>query len=287
MQQLRRGHRHRTGNECDFMQFLRFCCRVKRPVSGELAPALVIPFAISKEEAIRAFRKWCRNGLLTPSGFMNADRIKNITGIYVPFWLYDLDNDVEVRGYATKVRTYRRGDYIYTETHHFEIYRRIRLNYVRLPVDASEKMNDKLMDRLEPYPYDQLKPFKTPYLAGFIAEKYSYTDEELFPRAKEKIRPFIDSYISSTVSAFHTVRFTEKQIDTIAKQVKYALLPVWMVYYDFDKTEYTFAMNGQTGKVVGRPPISKGKVALWFSGVSAASFLVLKIVSWVMGGGFL
>lgn len=256
-------------------------------LSGELAPALVIPFAISKEEAIRAFRKWCRNGLLTPSGFMNADRIKNITGIYVPFWLYDLDNDVEVRGYATKVRTYRRGDYIYTETHHFEIYRRIRLNYVRLPVDASEKMNDKLMDRLEPYPYDQLKPFKTPYLAGYIAEKYSYTDEELFPRAKEKIRPFIDSYISSTVSAFHTVRFTEKQIDTIAKQVKYALLPVWMVYYDFDKTEYTFAMNGQTGKVVGRPPISKGKVALWFSGVSAASFLVLKIVSWVMGGGFL
>ena len=111
--------------------------------------------------------------------------------------------------------------------------------------------------------------------------------KSFFPRAKEKIRPFIDSYISSTVSAFHTVRFTEKQIDTIAKQVKYALLPVWMVYYDFDKTEYTFAMNGQTGKVVGRPPISKGKVALWFSGVSAASFLVLKIVSWVMGGGFL
>ncbi|MDO7908540.1 TFIIB-type zinc ribbon-containing protein [Paenibacillus sp. JX-17] len=256
-------------------------------LSGDLAPVQVIPFAISKEEAMKAFKKWCGKGLLTPSGFMKADRVKDITGMYVPFWLYHLHNRIEVQGHATKVRIYTQGDYQYTETQHFEIYRRIHLDYVRLPVDASAKMNDQLMDRLEPFPYNQLKEFKTPYLAGYIAEKYNYTDEELLPRAEDKTRPFIDAYIASTVSGYNSVSYTNKHIDTSVKQSDYVLLPVWMVYYDFNQSEYTFAMNGQTGKVVGRPPISKGKVAAWFTGVSAISFLSLKLLAWMMGGGFL
>lgn len=255
-------------------------------LAGKLAPAMVIPFAVSKEEAMKAFRKWCRNGRLTPSGFMTADRVKGITGLYVPFWLYDLDNRIEVQGNATKVKVYTQGDYQYTETQHFDVYRRIRLNYVKLPLDASEKMNDQLMDKLEPFPYEQLKSFKTPYLAGYIAEKYSYTDEQLFPRAKDKIAGYINDYIQSTVSGYTTVAFTDKQVDTRMKRADYVLLPVWVVHYDFNKLDYTFAMNGQTGKVVGKPPISKTKVAAWAAGIACVSFLALKTVSLMMGGGF-
>ncbi|MFR9711542.1 TFIIB-type zinc ribbon-containing protein [Paenibacillus sp. MB22_1] len=256
-------------------------------LTGKLAPQQVIPFAISKEEAMAAFKKWCRKGLLTPRGFMTANRIQGITGMYVPFWLYDLLNNIDVRGRGTKVRSYRRGDYQYTETDHYEFYRRIRLNYVRLPIDASAKMDDELMDKLEPFPYDQLKTFKTPYLAGYIAEKYNYTSEQLTPRAREKTMPYIESYISSTVSEYTTVSYVDKQIDTTVKRANYVLLPVWMVYYNYKGKQYTFAMNGQTGKVVGKPPLSKGKMAAWFAGVSALSFVGLKILAWLWGGVFL
>ncbi|GIO86243.1 hypothetical protein J25TS5_31750 [Paenibacillus faecis] len=256
-------------------------------LTGKLAPAQVIPFAISKEEAMAAFKKWCRKGRLTPKGFMTADRVQGITGVYVPFWLYDLHNDIDVHGHGTKVRSYTRGDYRITETEHYEIYRKIRLDYARLPVDASQKMNDELMDKLEPFPYDRLKPFKTPYLAGYIAEKYSYTDEELTPRAKEKTAPYVESYIASTVSGYTTVNLSEKQVRTQVKRSDYVLLPVWMVYYDYNRKPYIFAMNGQTGKIVGKPPISKGKVAAWFAGISGISFLSLKLVAWMMGGGWL
>lgn len=254
---------------------------------GELAPALVMPFTVSKEEAIQAFKKWCKNGLLMPSGFMRADRIEGITGIYVPFWLYDLHNHIEVEGQATKVRTYTSGEYEVTETQFFEVYRRIRLNYVKLPIDASEKMNDELMDKLEPFPYERLKEFKTPYLAGYLAEKYNFDESELLPRAKQKIRSFIESYISSTVSEYTAVSFTNKQIDTNMKKADYVLLPVWMIQYDYDKTKHAFAMNGQTGKVVGKPPISKAKVAAWFAGIFGVSLLSLKLIALAMGGGFL
>ncbi|WP_339158222.1 TFIIB-type zinc ribbon-containing protein [Paenibacillus sp. FSL W8-0186] len=256
-------------------------------LTGNLAPAKVLPFLISKEEAMAAFRKWCRNGLLTPDGFMTADRVKGITGVYVPFWLYELHNRVEVHGHATKVRTYTRGDYQYTETQHFAIYRKLRLNYVNLPIDASHKMSDDLMDKLEPFPYERLKGFKSPYLAGYTADKYSYDDRELLPRAKEKIRSYIESSISSSVSGYTSVSFTNKQIDTTPKRADYCLIPVWMVKYDYNRSEYLFAMNGQTGKVVGKPPLSKAKVSAWFAGVSGVTLLSLKLISWMMGGGFL
>lgn len=256
-------------------------------LSGKMAPSKVIPFAISKEEAMKAFKKWCRNGRLTPKGFMTADRIKNITGIYVPFWLYDLNSRVQVNAICTKVRTYTRGDYIYTETRYYDVYRDINLDYLKVPVDASEKMNDELMDKLEPYNYQELKDFKTPYLAGYIAEKYNYDEKELLPRAKAKIENYINAYINSTITGYSSVNYKDKRIDTINTHAYYTLLPVWMVYYDYDKSEHTFAMNGQTGKVVGKPPISFGKVVAWFGGIAGATFVALKIIALLMGGGLL
>ncbi|MTD30613.1 TFIIB-type zinc ribbon-containing protein [Planomicrobium sp. YIM 101495] len=253
-------------------------------LSGDLAPALVIPFSIGKEEAVVAFRKWTKNGRLTPRGFMNGDRIKKMTGMYVPFWLYDIDGTADVSALATKVRTYTRGDTIYTETDFYDVRREIDLSYLKVPADASEKMDDELMDKLEPYDYGNLKEFKMPYLAGYLAEKYDYDDKALFSRVQSKVVPYIDAYIHRTISGYSTVSYTNKQIDAGSRSVYYTLLPVWMVYYDFENTEHTFAMNGQTGKVVGKPPISGGKVALWFAGIAASTFSVVKIAAWAVGG---
>lgn len=253
-------------------------------LTGKLAPGKVIPFAISKEEARKAFKKWCKNGRFTPPGFMTADRIKNITGMYIPFWMYDLNSKVKLEGIGKKVRTYSRGDYIYTETRHYDVYRDIDLYYNRVPADASAKMNDEIMDKLEPYHYKDLKQFKTPYLAGYLAEKYNYDEKELLPRAERKIDSFIRSYVNGTISGYSSVSNRNEQIRTRKLKSTYVLFPVWMVYYDFDRQEHTFAMNGQTGKVVGKPPISTKKVALWFGGIAASAFLAIKTVAFLIGG---
>ncbi|KXZ17875.1 hypothetical protein AXI59_01085 [Bacillus nakamurai] len=255
-------------------------------LSGNLAPTMVIPFTISKDEAMSAFKKWCRNGRLTPKGFMSADRVKNITGMYVPFWMFDLNSKVQVNAVCTRVHHYDDGEYRVTETEYFNAFRDINLDYLKIPVDASEKMNDELMDKLEPYSYSGLKEFNTAYLAGYIAEKYNYTDDDLLPRAKDKISHYIDSYVRSTFSGYTTVDITDEDIDTNKMNSFYVLLPVWMVSYDYERTEHIFAMNGQTGKVVGKPPISSGKVAAWFGGIAAGTFLALRLVSLMIGGGF-
>lgn len=256
-------------------------------LSGVYAPEYVIPFSITKEQAQEAFKKWCRKGLLTPKDFKVADRIKDITGLYVPFWLYDLNGKGEAVATCTKVRTYTRGDWIYTETRYYHVYRKVDLDYLKVPCDASKKMEDSMMDKLEPYSYSNLKDFNMPYLAGYIAEKYDFDDEQLLPRIKNRIYSYVESYLRSTVTGYTTVHFNKLDIHIRKKKSDYALFPVWMVCYDYRKAEHTFAMNGQTGKIVGKPPISKGKVAAWFFGVSGGCFLVLRLITFLVGGGLL
>jgi DNA-directed RNA polymerase subunit RPC12/RpoP len=256
-------------------------------LSGSLAPAKVIPFSINKQQAQEAFKKWCKKGLLTPNDFMTADRIKNITGIYVPFWLYDLNGRGDAEATCTKVRTYTLGEWIYTETKYYHVWRKVDLNYSRIPCDASKKMEDGMMDKLEPYEYNNLKDFNMPYLAGYISEKYDFNDEQMLPRIKERVNSYVENYIRSTIGGYTTVNFNRMDINIRKKNADYTLMPVWMVCYDYKQAEHIFAMNGQTGKVVGRPPLSKAKIAAWFSGVSVASFVLLRIITMLMGGNIL
>lgn len=253
-------------------------------LAGSLAPAKVIPFTISKEQAQEAFVKWCKKGRLTPNDFMNANRIKNITGLYVPFWLYDLNGRGEAEATCTRVRTYTHGDWIYTETKYYHVYRKVDLNYQRVPCDASKKMDDHMMDKLEPYEYSNLKDFNMPYLAGYIAEKYDYDDTKLLPRMKERVSSYVDSYLRSTINGYTTVNYHRKDINIRQKRADYTLLPVWMVCYDYKQAEHNFAMNGQTGKIVGKPPLSGAKIATWFLGISTGTFIVLQILTRILGG---
>ncbi|MDF2908132.1 MAG: ydjG, partial [Herbinix sp.] len=252
-------------------------------LTGNLAPAKVVPFTISKEQAQEAFKKWCKKGRLTPSDFMTADRIKNITGLYVPFWLYDMNGRGEAEATCTRVRTYSDANWIYTETKYYNVYRKVDLNYSRIPCDASRKMEDGMMDKLEPYQYNNLKDFNMPYLAGYIAEKYDFTDEDMLPRIRQRVGDYVDNYISSTINGYSSVMYHRKDINIRKRQADYTLLPVWMVCYDYKKAEHIFAMNGQTGKIVGKPPLSKAKIFGWFTGVTTGCFILFQIITRIGG----
>lgn len=255
-------------------------------LSGSYAPSLVIPFKITKEQAGEAFKKWCKKGRLTPKGFMNADRIKNISGIYIPFWIYDMNTRGDAEATCTKVRTYTRGDYIYTETKYYQVYRKVDLNYRRIPCDASKRMDDKLMDLLEPYQYDLLKTFEMPYLAGYTAEKYDFDHKELLPRIQQRTHQYASEYIRSTIQGYSSTVINRMNLDDREKRADYALLPVWTVCYDYNGKEYVFAMNGETGKIVGKPPLSKSKIAGYFFGISGIVFLLFVLLTFLIGGGY-
>ncbi|MEA4933298.1 MAG: hypothetical protein VB071_06915 [Lawsonibacter sp.] len=253
-------------------------------LSGGQGPTKVIPFSLGKQQAQEAFEVWCKKGRLTPKKFSSSNRIKSLTGIYVPFWLYDLNGLGDALAECTKVRFYSDSDYRYTETKYFHVHRQVDLNYSQIPVDASEKMDDQLMEKLEPYDYQNLKQFKIPYLTGFLAEKYNYDYQQLFQRVQSRAEDYVTNYINSTIFGYDSVTFLSKRIDIKNNNAEYALLPVWMFRCDYNRKEYSFAMNGQTGKIAGKLPLSRSKIAAWFFGISAAVFALLNVIAAFMGG---
>lgn len=251
---------------------------VEDRLQGEKRPARLIPFKITRQQAEAKFRAWTKNGLLTPSGFTRSNTLEKITGIYVPFWLYDMMAEVDMTAVCTRTRVTRTGDMEYTYTDHYDVRRNIGVHYEKVPADASKEMDDKLMDALEPFSYDDLKRFEMPYLSGYVAERYQYDDAELFDRIKQRVRQYADNACRETIGGYGSVNVVNEQVQMDKAASEYVLLPVWMLSYTYKGEHRMFAINGQTGKTVGKPPISLGKAAAWYGGVAAVCFILLNVI---------
>ena len=57
-------------------------------------------------------------------------------------------------------------------------------------------------------------------------------------------------------------------------KTRYVLLPVWMLASKYKDKDYMFAMNGQTGKMVGNLPISVPRAVATFFGIMGGTALI-------------
>lgn len=238
-------------------------------LSGENAPDCVIPFKLDKKQAGEALKAFCKGKLLLPSNFVNENKIKEMKGVYVPFWLFDCDTDADIVYDATRVRSWSDSDYNYTETKHYKIYRSGKLGFKNIPVDASSKMDDAYMDGIEPFNYGDMSDFNPGYLLGYVADKYDVSAQDSFPRAEARVENSTAEAFRSTVHGYTSVVPTRTNINADAGKYKYALLPVWLMSTKYNGERYMFAVNGQTGKVSGKLPIDKKKFWLYFAGIAA------------------
>jgi len=224
-----------------------------------LRPELIIPFKLDKKAAKEALEKHLQGKRLLPKLFKEKKHIDEIKGIYVPFWLYDAHVSGGVEYNAVKVRRWSDGKADYTETSYFDLYRQGELSFARIPVDASSKMPDDLMDSLEPFDFTQAVDFQTAYFAGYLADKYDVSVEENLPRINTRVKSSTEQAFSDTITApYDRVTVSSSFVELQNGAAKYALLPVWILNTTWNDTRYTFAMNGQTGKFVGDLPMDKG-----------------------------
>ena len=237
--------------------------------TGILKPDFVLPFKLNKEDAIKALKRHYRKKPLLPSTFSKANHLEEIKGVYVPFWMYDGEASGSARFHATQVHTYTSGDYEITETSHYDVSRAGSIGFEKIPVDASSKMPDDYMDSIEPYDYAELKPFSTAYLPGFLADKYDVSVEDSRERADKRCTGSLVSALERTVSGYTTCIETSRDIRLKRGKVHYALLPVWILNTRWEGKDFLFAMNGQTGKLVGNLPVSTKRVIGLFAAIAA------------------
>lgn len=256
---------------------------MKGQVSGELKPDLIIPFQVSKEDAIKALKAHFQGKKLLPDRFKDESHLKEIKGVYVPFWLFDATAQGNMRFHATRTRGWSDSKYIYTKTSHYAVTRQGVLKFAGVPVDGSRKMADDLMESLEPYDRSRAVDFRTAYMAGYLADKYDVDADASIGRANERIKTSTTAELRDTVIGYDTVTPEAMGVALRDGKAQYALYPVWLLNTEWQGKKYVFAMNGQTGKFVGDLPMDKKKANLWTFGIAAAVAAGLSLIGFLLG----
>lgn len=89
-----------------------------------------------------------------------------------------------------------------------------------------------------------------------------------------RVRTWSDSSYNYTETSFFAVSRGGK--------AKYALYPVWLLNTTWNGQKYTFAMNGQTGKLVGDLPVDKNAARRWTIGLTALCSAATYGIAWLL-----
>lgn len=260
-----------------------FCVYCQNPVViseqlvGDFAPEMLIPFTKTKKKVMEEYKKFVKKPL-TPKSFYEDNNIDKLTGVYIPFFLYDTKGEGEVFIHGTRVTTWQDSRNRYTKTDTFQCDIEGSLEFKNVPVDASSKTDDAAMDSIEPFDFEGMVEFSPAYLAGFMAEKYDVDGSETESRMEKRVNESLKKQLMSKAPHYDTKNVAHQTLQHKIKKKKYVLLPTWILNTSYKGKPYLFAMNGQTGKFIGNLPIDKKKMLYYGLGTFAGSFAVLAAV---------
>ena len=248
---------------------------IKKQFEGSLMPDYIIPFRVNKKEAMECFENAAAKAPFLPDEFKSKKRIEEMSGIYLPFWMF-----------AQRVTAWSDSNYNYTKTDHFRLIRGGSISFSGIPVDGSKKTDNTYTEALEPYDYNDAVQFDTAFLAGFLADKYDVSPEDGSLRANERIKNSTEAEFLATTSHFSGVIKTGGGINLRDSKTRYALLPCWMLNIKYEGKNYKYAINGQTGKVVGEYPVCKKKRNRFILKCYAVSLLITSALT-LLGAYFM
>ena len=260
---------------------------IKAAASGEFEPDVMIPFQVQGDRARRMMETFCKGKRLLPKNFRDRSYLKNLRGCYVPYWLFDCEASADMSFDATRVRAWSDSDYDYIETSHYLVQRAGTMEFYHVPVDGSVRMDDDTTESIEPFNYGALTEFNPAYLAGYESDRYDVDAKTAEGRAKERLYNSAEQVLRGTVRGYESVTVKRRHLASRRGKVQYALLPVWLFETVYRDKRYQFAINGQTGKMVGELPVDKGAFWRYLCGFTAIGTVVCSILGILLFGGVL
>ena len=220
------------------------------------------------------FEKAYKNAPFLPNEFKEKKKIEEMAGVYIPFWMFDCDCNADIRYSAQRMTHWSDANYEYTKTDFYKLIRSGSICFANIPVDGSKKADDAYMEAVEPFDYTDAVDFNTAYLSGYLADKYDVTAEESIDRANERVKKSTEDTFAQTAAGYSAVIPETSYVSFSNGKIRYSLLPVWMLNIKYQGENYKYAINGQTGKTVGRYPVDKKKKWLYFGKVYAIGLVV-------------
>lgn len=252
-----------TSGECPFCGSNQV---MEAAAKNTLAPNGVIPFAIDKKSCGTRFTNWLKGKLFCPNEAKKNARPEAFKGVYLPYWTFDADTQSDYKAEYGIDRTVRDKEgnsrtvtdwYRTAGTHRQFIDDQI--------VIGTDRHQEYLIKRIEPFDTNNSIEYKPEYVSGFVSERYSIGVKSAWEKAKDYIKTKLRSAVRSKIKS-------EKNADDVRNLTmsttfsnityKYLMLPVWISSFKYNGKVYQFYVNGQTGKVGGKAPVSPYKVAV-------------------------
>lgn len=234
-----------------------------------ITPESLIPFKVTKDQANDKFRQWVASLWFRPNDLKKMARVKDIDGVYAPFWTFDAEADTRWHAesgyhyYVTEEFTNSEGK---KETRQVQHTRwepssgRHRGSYDDLLICASKGLPESLVRVLEPYHTQQnLVGYQSAYLSGWGAEEYAVGPKEAWERGQKRFEQNEYTACSQEVPG-DTHRNLRISMKLSQVTWKHCLLPVYIAAYRYHEKTYRFLVNGETGKVSGEAPYSFWKI---------------------------
>ena len=261
-------------------------------IAGGVKPEKVIPFKVTKEDAQKQFEAYFKGKRLLPNIFLKSrNRIAEMRKLYVPYWLFDCDAQADIVYDAEKRSTERRGDWEIARTKYYLVRRSGRMGFDSIPVDGSEKLDDRITESLEPYDLSAAVPFQPAVLAGAMADHADVDADACEKRAVERVETSVSQAMRDSVTGYSSVSERSRSIHSDNGTATPVLMPVWLITTEKEGKTYTFAINGQTGKLTCDVPADTKESLLWgggvFVGVLALAALILALADAIGSGTIL
>ena len=230
-----------------------------------IAPGGVVPFQITEDEAAQYFYTWINKKWFCPKLAKESVKPKSFKGIYLPYWTFDAKTSASYHGQygTTHVKRNSKGE-TKTEIRWHSTSGSFRNFFDDELVLASQNHDASILRGLEPFLTSDNKAYKPEYVAGFVAERYSIGLKDAWEKAKNSIHDKLVNMATDHIRSRHsTVHVRSVSVSASYDDItyKYLLLPIWISNFKYKDKVYQFMVNGQTGKVSGKTPISAIKVA--------------------------
>lgn len=223
---------------------------------SQLYPMNIIPFKITKKEASKCYKKWLGYNLFSPNNLKKMAKQQKITGFYVPVYMFDFDSTTH---YSAKCVTYDKSNLTGKEKRRTRYVTDVeKSEYDDYLYSANRKIDAEIFRKMGGFKSSGIVPYSHEYILGFLGlgtnrtihSSLDLTEKEIAEIEKQKI----ENKLPGSVDFLHI----NTKIDNI--WCDYLYVPVWSNHYTYKGKNFHCYINGQTGKVTGKTPISFWKV---------------------------
>jgi hypothetical protein len=232
---------------------------------------------------------WLGRGWMHPPELRNVRALRELTGVYLPFWTFDAHIRANWKaevGTPKTERSYSDGEWK-TRT---VIDWNWRSGRVHLPIDdhlgaGTAHVSRVILNKVAPFDLGGLVEYEPGYLAGWQAKAYDVPLQEAWELAKEEMRERAKRACHSDTGSSH-VRNFRMTADFADERWRYILLPVYLASYRFEDRAFQVMVNGQTGSVAGQKPVAWVRVWLVIAAMLSpgACLGLLGLLTLALGG---